>query len=55
MARFDLSDAEWQIIRPLLPSKPRAPAREDERPVLNGIFDLSPKFLPPRGKSLGLI
>jgi transposase len=23
MARFDLSDAEWSIISPLLPNKPR--------------------------------
>ena len=38
MARFDLSDAEWRIIRPLLPNKPRGVARVDDRRVLNGIF-----------------
>ncbi|HVX76938.1 MAG TPA: IS5 family transposase [Bradyrhizobium sp.] len=38
MARFDLSDAEWAIIAPLLPNKPRGVPRTDDRRVLNGIF-----------------
>jgi len=38
MARFDLSDAEWRIIQPLLPNKPRGVPRTDDRRVLNGIF-----------------
>jgi transposase len=38
MARFDLSDAEWSVIRPLLPNKPRGVARVDDRRVINGIF-----------------
>ena len=38
MARFDLSDKEWEIISPLLPSKPRGVPRTDDRRVLNGIF-----------------
>lgn len=38
MARFDLSDAEWAMIAPLLPYKPRGVARVDDRRVLNGIF-----------------
>jgi len=38
MARFDLSDAEWKLISPLLPNKPRGVARVDDRQVLNGIF-----------------
>lgn len=38
MARFDLSDAEWRIIEPLLPNKPRGVPRTDDRRVLNGIF-----------------
>jgi len=38
MARFDLSDAEWTIIAPLLPNKPRGVARVDDRRVVNGIF-----------------
>ena len=38
MARFDLSDAEWVLIKPLLPNKPRGVARVSDRRVLNGIF-----------------
>jgi transposase len=38
MARFDLSDAEWALIAPLLPNKPRGVARVSDRRVLNGIF-----------------
>jgi transposase len=38
MARFDLSDAEWALIEPLLPNKPRGVARVNDRLVLNGIF-----------------
>lgn len=30
MARFDLSDAEWGFIRPLLPDRPRGFARVDD-------------------------
>lgn len=38
MARFDLTDFEWDLIQPLLPNKPRGVARVDDRRVLNGIF-----------------
>lgn len=38
MARFDLSDAEWRIIEPLLLNTPRGVAWVDDRRVLNGIF-----------------
>ena len=38
MARFDLSDAEWSVIAPLLPNKPRGVPRVDDRRVLDGIF-----------------
>jgi transposase len=38
MARFDLTDAEWSVISPLLPNKPRGVPRTDDRRVLNGIF-----------------
>jgi transposase len=38
MARYELTDFEWQIIQPLLPNKPRGVARVDDRRVLNGIF-----------------
>jgi len=36
--RFDLSDAEWAIIEPMLPQDVRGKARVDDRRVLNGIF-----------------
>jgi transposase len=38
MARFDLTDAEWAIIRPLLPNKPRGVPRVDDRRIVNAIF-----------------
>lgn len=38
MARFDLSDFEWSIIQPLLPTKVRGVARVDDRRVINGIL-----------------
>ena len=38
MSRYDLTDFEWRVIEPLLPSKPRGVPRVDERRVLNGIF-----------------
>jgi len=38
MARFDLTDAEWAVIEPLLPTDVRGKERADDRRVLNGIF-----------------
>lgn len=38
MGRYDLSEAEWRVIEPLLPDKPRGVARVDDRRVINGIF-----------------
>ena len=38
MARYELTDAEWKIIAPLLPNKPRGVPRADDRRVLNRIF-----------------
>lgn len=38
MARYDLSEAEWRLIAPLLPNKPRGVPRVDDRRVINGIF-----------------
>ncbi|NTJ45095.1 IS5 family transposase [Agrobacterium larrymoorei] len=38
MARFDLTDFEWSVIEPLLPTKVRGKKRVDDRRVLNGIF-----------------
>ena len=36
--RYELTDAEWSIIEPLLPNKPRGVPRVDDRRVLNGIL-----------------
>jgi transposase len=36
--RYDLTEFEWKIIKPLLPNKPRGVPRVDDRRVLNGIF-----------------
>ena len=36
--RYELTDFEWSIIAPLLPSKPRGVARANDRKVLNGIY-----------------
>ena len=36
--RYELSDYEWSLIRPMLPNKPRCIPRVDDRRVLNGIF-----------------
>ena len=38
MGRFDLTDAEWAVISPLLPQPGRGPTRKDDRLVLNGVF-----------------
>jgi transposase len=38
MARYDLSEAEWRLVEPLLPPVGRGKARVDDRRVVNGIF-----------------
>ena len=38
MARYDLSDAEWRIVEPLLPPVGKGKPRHDDRRVINGIF-----------------
>ena len=38
MARFDLTDFEWSVIEPVLPTDVRGVERVDDRRVLNGIF-----------------
>jgi transposase len=35
---YALTDAEWSIIQPILPTKSRGVPRVDDRRVLNGIF-----------------
>ncbi|WP_240796607.1 IS5 family transposase [Streptomyces sp. RFCAC02] len=37
MRRHELSDAEWEFVRPLLPVSVRGRKRSDDRTVLNGI------------------
>ena len=36
--RYEFSDYEWSVIKPMLPNKPRGVPRVDDRRVLNGIF-----------------
>ncbi len=36
--RYDLTDFEWSVIEPLLPTNRPGPKRVDDRRVLNGIF-----------------
>jgi transposase len=36
--RYDLSDKEWGLIEPLLPTGLRGARRTDDRRILNGIF-----------------
>ena len=38
--RHDLTDAEWAIISPLPPDKPRGVPRVDDRRVISGIFHI---------------
>ncbi len=36
--RYELTDFEWSLIKPLLPNKSRGVPRVDDRRVLNGIY-----------------
>jgi len=38
MARYDLSESEWKIVKPLLPPLGLGKQRVDDRRVVNGIF-----------------
>jgi transposase len=38
LGRYDLTEFEWNVIKPLLPNKARGVPRVDDRRVLNGIF-----------------
>ena len=44
--RYALTVAEWRVIEPILPSKPRGVPRVDDRRVLNGICGGA--NIPPR-------
>jgi hypothetical protein len=39
--RYELSDYEWSVIKPMLPNKPRGIPRVDDRRILNGILGLA--------------
>ncbi|MGP4006638.1 transposase [Streptomyces sp. 4N124] len=50
--RHELSDAEWEFVRPLLPAALRSRKRLDDRTVLNGIvwkFRTRTARTPPTG------
>ena len=57
MARSDMSDLEWEIIKAVLPNKTRGKKRVDDRRVINGTFyvlrsgipwaDLPSEYGPP--------
>jgi len=63
----DLTDAEWQLIEPLLPRRREgdgrgAPRQQDRREILNAIFyqsrtgcgwDYLPRDFPPKGTVYG--
>ena len=49
MSRYDLTDFEWRMIKPLLPNKMRGVPRVDDRRVLNGIFWVLRSGAPWRG------
>jgi len=36
--RYELSDYEWSVIKPMLPNRPRGIPRVDDRRIINGIF-----------------
>ncbi|WP_338310638.1 transposase, partial [Bradyrhizobium ottawaense] len=36
--RYELTDYEWSVIKPMLPNKSRGVPRVNDRRVLNGIF-----------------
>mgnify|MGYP003412650439 CR=1 FL=1 len=41
MGRYDLTDFEWRVIKPLLPDKPRGVPRVDDRRILSGTIFIS--------------
>lgn len=36
--RYELTDTEWTVVKPMLPNKPRGVPRVDDRRLVNGIF-----------------
>ena len=39
--RYELTDLEWSMIQPVLPTKSRGVPRVDDRRVLNGILGVA--------------
>src|ERR1700749_3597835 len=54
MARYELTEFEWKVVKPLLPNKPRGVPRVDDRRVLNGIFWVLRSGAPWRDLPRGL-
>ena len=52
--RYALTEREWQIIQPILPSKPRGIPRVDDRRVLDGIFWVLRSGAPWRDRRIGM-
>ena len=48
--RYKLTDNEWSAIKQMLPNKPRAVLRANDRRVLNGIFWVLRSGAPLVGK-----
>jgi transposase len=48
--RYELTDQEWTVIKPMLPNKPRGVARVNDRRVLDGIFWVLRFHRPTAGK-----
>jgi transposase len=48
--RYELTDYEWEGIKPFLPNKPRGMPRVNDRRVLNGIFGVLRSGAPFFGK-----
>jgi transposase len=46
--RYELTDYEWDAIKPMLPNKPRGVPRVNDRRVLNGIFWILRSSVPWR-------
>ena len=51
--RYELSDCEWGVIKPLLPNKPRGIPRVADRRILNGILWVLRSGAPWRDLSSG--
>ena len=53
--RYELSDYEWSVIKPMLPNKPRSIPRVDDRRILNGIFWVLRSGAPWRDRQTAMV